>query len=111
VECSAPLDPNFQGWARLVADAEGRSRFRTIIPGPYPVGEAWSRPPHIHFKGPGLPRTDHPPVCVSPVIGSTNWSGAPASGRPAVPRISKLQARYRWVATDRNLLERLIEER
>ena len=46
----APLDPNFQGWAQLVTDAEGRYRFRTIKPGPYLVGEAWSRPPHIHFK-------------------------------------------------------------
>lgn len=46
----APLDPNFQGWARLSTDAEGRYRVRTIKPGAYPVGEGWSRPPHIHFK-------------------------------------------------------------
>lgn len=46
----APLDPNFQGWARLTTDAEGRYRIRTIKPGAYPVGEGWSRPPHIHFK-------------------------------------------------------------
>lgn len=46
----APLDPNFQGWARLTTDAEGRYRFRTIKPGPYQVDDAWSRPPHIHFK-------------------------------------------------------------
>ena len=46
----APLDPNFQGWARLTTDAEGRYRVRTIKPGAYPVGEGWSRPPHIHFK-------------------------------------------------------------
>lgn len=46
----APLDPNFQGWARLTTDAEGRYRIRTIKPGAYPVGDDWSRPPHIHFK-------------------------------------------------------------
>jgi len=46
----APLDPNFQGWARLVTDAQGRYRVRTIKPGHYPVREGWSRPPHIHFK-------------------------------------------------------------
>ena len=46
----APLDPNFQGWARLTTDAEGRYRVRTIKPGAYPMGEGWSRPPHIHFK-------------------------------------------------------------
>jgi len=46
----APLDENFQGWAKLQTDAEGRYRFRTIRPGAYPVREDWSRPPHIHFK-------------------------------------------------------------
>jgi protocatechuate 3,4-dioxygenase beta subunit len=46
----APLDPNFQGWARFTTDAEGRYRVKTIKPGAYPVSEDWSRPPHIHFK-------------------------------------------------------------
>lgn len=40
----APLDPNFQGSAKITADDEGRFRFRTIKPGPY-----GSRTPHIHF--------------------------------------------------------------
>lgn len=46
----APLDLNFQGWGQIRADDEGRYRFKTIIPGAYPVNEEWSRPPHIHFK-------------------------------------------------------------
>jgi protocatechuate 3,4-dioxygenase beta subunit len=46
----APLDENFQGWAKLITDAEGRYRFRTIRPGAYPVRDDWTRPPHIHFK-------------------------------------------------------------
>ncbi len=46
----APLDPHFQGWARLTTDAEGRFRVRTIRPGAYPVADDWSRPPHIHYK-------------------------------------------------------------
>jgi len=46
----APLDDNFQGWAQLKTDAEGRYRVRTIKPGAYPVMDGWSRPPHIHFK-------------------------------------------------------------
>lgn len=46
----APLDPDFQGWARLRTDAEGRYRVRTIKPGAYPVEAGWTRPPHIHFK-------------------------------------------------------------
>jgi protocatechuate 3,4-dioxygenase beta subunit len=49
-----PLDPNFQGYARLAVDGEGRYRFTTIKPGAYPVDfgpvENWTRPPHIHFK-------------------------------------------------------------
>lgn len=46
----APLDPDFQGWARLRTDAAGRYRVRTIRPGAYPVEAGWTRPPHIHFK-------------------------------------------------------------
>lgn len=46
----APLDEHFQGWARITTDAQGCWRIRTIKPGPYPVGDGWSRPPHIHFK-------------------------------------------------------------
>jgi protocatechuate 3,4-dioxygenase beta subunit len=45
----APLDPNFQGYAQLRTDAEGRYRFKTVKPGAYPVGGDWIRPPHIHF--------------------------------------------------------------
>lgn len=48
----APLDPNFNGWGKMMTDAEGRYRFVTIKPGPYPWGnhdKAW-RPAHIHFS-------------------------------------------------------------
>lgn len=48
----APLDPNFSGAGRCVTDEEGRYRFVTIKPGPYPWGNhynAW-RPAHIHFS-------------------------------------------------------------
>jgi protocatechuate 3,4-dioxygenase beta subunit len=48
----APLDPNFSGGGRVLTDAEGRYRFTTIKPGPYPWGNhpnAW-RPAHIHFS-------------------------------------------------------------
>ena len=40
----APLDPAFQGAAVLTTDAQGRFRFRTILPGPY-----GNRARHIHF--------------------------------------------------------------
>jgi protocatechuate 3,4-dioxygenase beta subunit len=38
------LDPNFQGFGHTQTDTEGRYRFRTIRPVPYP-----GRTPHIHF--------------------------------------------------------------
>ena len=46
----APLDPNFQGWAKIRTDMNGRYRFKTVKPGAYPVSSNWTRPPHIHFK-------------------------------------------------------------
>jgi protocatechuate 3,4-dioxygenase beta subunit len=48
----AELDPNFSGAGRTMTDREGRYRFVTIKPGPYPWGNhdnAW-RPAHIHFS-------------------------------------------------------------
>ncbi len=44
------FDPNFQGYARLTADRDGRYRFVTVIPGAYPATSDWVRPPHIHYK-------------------------------------------------------------
>ena len=49
---AAELDPNFSGAGRCVTDEEGRYRFITVKPGPYPWGNhhnAW-RPAHIHFS-------------------------------------------------------------
>lgn len=40
----APLDPNFQGFARLMSAADGSYSFKTILPGPYE-----GRTRHIHF--------------------------------------------------------------
>lgn len=50
---TAPLDPDFQGWGLIKADAEGRYGIKTIKPGPYPLsflGEEGWRCRHIHFK-------------------------------------------------------------
>jgi protocatechuate 3,4-dioxygenase beta subunit len=41
---SGARDPNFQGFGHSITDAEGRYRFRTIRPVPYP-----GRTPHIHM--------------------------------------------------------------
>jgi protocatechuate 3,4-dioxygenase beta subunit len=48
----APLDPNFTGFGRVVTDANGHYRFKTIKPGAYPWRNhhnAW-RPAHLHFS-------------------------------------------------------------
>lgn len=44
------LDPDFQGYALLRTDNEGRYRFTTIKPGPYPTARGDMRAPHIHFE-------------------------------------------------------------
>lgn len=54
----APLDPNFGGVGRCMTDADGRYRFRTVRPGPYPWPNGintW-RPAHIHVSvmGPSI---------------------------------------------------------
>jgi protocatechuate 3,4-dioxygenase beta subunit len=49
----APLDPNFEGFALLKTDIDGRYEFKTVKPGAYPVGPFAPdvmRPPHIHFR-------------------------------------------------------------
>lgn len=46
----APIDPHFQYWGKAVTNGRGEYRFRTIVPGAYPAGQNWVRPPHIHFK-------------------------------------------------------------
>ena len=48
----APIDPNFGGCGRMIADEEGRYAFRTVKPGAYPFRNhvnSW-RPAHIHFS-------------------------------------------------------------
>lgn len=49
---NAPLDPNFSGAGRTLTGPDGRYRFLTVHPGPYPWKNhhnAW-RPSHIHFS-------------------------------------------------------------
>ena len=46
---TAALDPNFEGYAHLTTDVEGRYRFRSIKPGAYPEDSGTLRAPHIHF--------------------------------------------------------------
>jgi protocatechuate 3,4-dioxygenase beta subunit len=47
---TAPLDQNFQYWAQVLTTSEGKFTVKTIVPGAYPAGGGWIRPPHIHVK-------------------------------------------------------------
>jgi protocatechuate 3,4-dioxygenase beta subunit len=51
-----PLDPDFQGYGAQLADREGRFRFTTIKPGPYPF-DGGTRAPHLHFQVTGRAET------------------------------------------------------
>lgn len=46
----SPEDPNFQGWAMMKTNTDGRYSFKTIKPGAYTAMGEWVRPPHIHYK-------------------------------------------------------------
>ena len=48
----APIDENFQSWAIIQSGVDGKFKFRTVMPGAYPLGVAPEnqRTPHIHFK-------------------------------------------------------------
>ncbi len=49
-QSAIPLDPNFEGYAKIRTDTDGNYRFKTVKPAAYPTGvDGWSRPPHIHF--------------------------------------------------------------
>ena len=45
----APLDPDFQGYARLISGVDGSFRLLTVKPGSYPA-PIGIRTPHVHFE-------------------------------------------------------------
>jgi protocatechuate 3,4-dioxygenase, beta subunit len=44
------IDPDFQGYAVLRTDRDGRYAFTTVKPGPYPTARGDMRAPHVHFE-------------------------------------------------------------
>jgi len=91
----APIDPHFTGTGRCLTDGDGRYRFTTIKPGPYPWKNhhnAW-RPAHIHFS---LFGTDF----TSRLITQMYFPGDPLFALdPIYQSIADQQARDRLVAT------------
>lgn len=49
-ESEQPLDENFNGFAVMTTDADGRYAFRTVRPAAYQVTPGRWRPAHIHFS-------------------------------------------------------------
>jgi protocatechuate 3,4-dioxygenase beta subunit len=45
----APIDPNFEGYAKIRTGPDGNYGFKTVKPGAYPASPTSTRPPHIHF--------------------------------------------------------------
>jgi protocatechuate 3,4-dioxygenase beta subunit len=45
---TAPVDPDFQGYARLLSSKDGSFRLITVKPGAYPA-PIGMRAPHVHF--------------------------------------------------------------
>jgi len=66
-----PRDPHFQGFGHFQCGDDGRYRFRTIRPVPYP-----GRTPHIHFaiRGPGF----------EPLVTQMYVAGEPGNARDFV---------------------------
>ncbi len=98
----APLDPHFTGRGRCLTDDEGRYRFTTIKPGPYPWrnhDNAW-RPAHVHFSLFGTDLTQR-------LVTQMYFPGDPLFALdPIYQSIRDPQARERLVATyDHDLTE------
>ena len=90
----APVDPNFYGAARMVADDGGLVALRTIKPGAYPVPDTdgWWRPPHVHFSVWGR-------VWLSRLVTQMFFPGEPLNEADAIlMAIRDPQARERCVA-------------
>jgi protocatechuate 3,4-dioxygenase beta subunit len=49
-DSTQPLDENFNGFAVVNTDADGRYAFRTVRPAAYQVSPGRWRPAHIHFS-------------------------------------------------------------
>jgi protocatechuate 3,4-dioxygenase beta subunit len=91
----SPIDPHFQGNARLIAGDSGLVELRTIKPAAYAVPDSggWWRPPHVHFSVWGR-------VWLSRLVTQMFFPGEPLNEHDAVLNaIRDPQARARCIAT------------
>jgi protocatechuate 3,4-dioxygenase, beta subunit len=102
-DTGAPLDPHFDGYARILSDDKGMFRFITIKPGGYDGGRRGYRTPHLHFDVtghvnrmvtqmyfPDEPRTNATDQLLNACI------DAPAVTATAMPMREDGIARYTW---------------
>ncbi|MGQ0652623.1 MAG: dioxygenase family protein [Betaproteobacteria bacterium] len=90
----APVDPNFNGAARLVAGDSGLAELRTIKPAAYPVPDTggWWRPPHVHFSVWGR-------VWLSRLVTQMFFPGEPLNEHDAILNaVRDAEARERCIA-------------
>ena len=93
-----PLDPDFQGYAKLVTGADGAWRITTIRPAAYdsPIG---TRPPHIHFDVSGrthrLPAQMYFPEDAEANAADLLYTQLGASALTSVATLAA-DHRYRW---------------
>lgn len=96
------LDPNFQGFGHAMTDAQGRYRFRTIKPVPYP-----GRTPHIHLAV--FTRGREPLVTQLYVRGEPRNAGDFLFRRIPADQRERVTADFVPAARDRAVLEALFD--
>jgi protocatechuate 3,4-dioxygenase, beta subunit len=99
----APLDPNFEGRARIFTDDDGRYSFVSVKPGAYPWRNHWNawRPVHIHFGLHGAALSG-----VAWKIGSSSSSGSPGKYIWVIIRWAKpAPCRPKWMCTGRQAFQ------
>lgn len=102
-----PLDPNFQGSAKLTTGADGRWRIVTVLPGAYPIGGGKFRTRHIHWdiQGPHgrLSTQSYFPdeelnakdILLGPMLGGGGGDAAALTAKAAGKRADGI-ARFEW---------------
>lgn len=75
------LDPGFGYWGEAKTDADGGFLLRTVVPGSYPAGGGWVRPPHLHWtlRADGL----------APVDTQTFFEGDALTGIDAIRKLNE----------------------
>jgi len=99
----APTDPGFGYYGKVITDEEGRYRYRTIIPPPYPAGPGWHRSRHVHLA---ILASGEAPLCTELHFASDAWVGQDLFLLGSVPGFAVLlvafaETPYAWEPTSK----------